>query len=168
MLEGVEPRADEAVAALDLVIEEREGQVPVHGLDPERQTAQLDGQRIEIDAVDAALDDVPAEDGLEAGLERIVGRTAREQLVAEQLLGCVACDDASRLTIEQPDDRAVAGVGDAAVMMERGVERLGEKPQRRDRECSRTAGGSSSTASRMRSPSTADNSACPLRLSRIA
>ena len=38
--ELVEPGADEGVAALDLVVEEAEGQSTVHGLDPQRQAAQ--------------------------------------------------------------------------------------------------------------------------------
>ncbi|MBK8179261.1 MAG: hypothetical protein IPK67_10320 [Planctomycetes bacterium] len=67
MLELIEPRADEPVAALDLVVEERERQRPVHCLDPQRQTAQLDRERIEIDAVDAALDDVAPQDRLRRG-----------------------------------------------------------------------------------------------------
>ena len=64
VLELVEPRPDERVTALDLVVEERERQRAVHGLDPERQPTELDSQRVDVDAVDRALDDMAAEDGL--------------------------------------------------------------------------------------------------------
>src|SRR5215471_1261134 len=65
LLERVEPRADEAVAALDLVVEEREREVPIHRLDPERETAQLYCERVEVHAIDAALHDVAAEDSFQ-------------------------------------------------------------------------------------------------------
>ena len=69
MLELVEPGADEAVAALDLVVEERERQCAVHRLDPEGQAAQFHREGIKIHTIDAALDDMTPEDRLEAGLK---------------------------------------------------------------------------------------------------
>ena len=67
MLELVEPRTDQRVAAFDFVVQEAERQRPVHRLDPERQPAELDGQRIEVDSVDAPFHDVTAQDRLEGG-----------------------------------------------------------------------------------------------------
>ena len=136
VLERVEPGADKAVAALDLVVEERERQVAVHRLDPERQAAELHRQRVEVHAVDAALDDVAAEDGLEPRLEECSSDgPARELLGPEQIL-CLGRSAA----IEQAHDGAVAGLRDAAVMMERGVERVGQEAQGRHRERARAAG----------------------------
>jgi hypothetical protein len=60
VLEAVEPAADECIANLDLVIEETEGKPWVHGLDPQRETSQFDGQYIQIDAIQTALDDMAA------------------------------------------------------------------------------------------------------------
>ena len=83
VLELVEPRADKRVAALDLVVQEAEWQLPIHGLDPERQPAQLDGERIEVNGVDAALDHVAAQHRLEPRLEVGVVRRAGDQFVAQ-------------------------------------------------------------------------------------
>ena len=74
MLELVEPSADQRIAALDLVVQEPERQLTVHGLDPEREPAELDRQRIQVDRVDATLDYVPTQAGLEARLEVVVVR----------------------------------------------------------------------------------------------
>ena len=70
--ELVEPRADERVAALDLVVEEAERQVAVHRLNPERQPAELHRQRIEVHGVDAPLHHVAAQHGAEARLEIVL------------------------------------------------------------------------------------------------
>ena len=86
VLELVEPGADEAVAALDLVVEEGEGQRPVHRLDPEREAAELHGQRIEVHAVDAALDDVAAQDRLQSRLEGVIVRAAGQRVPGRELL----------------------------------------------------------------------------------
>src|SRR5690606_13997494 len=86
-LELIEPGAHEAVARLDLVIEEGKRQLAVHRLDPQRQPAQLGGQRVYVDAVDAPLDDGASEDRLEPRLEVVVLRPRRQKLLAEALLG---------------------------------------------------------------------------------
>jgi len=67
--ERVEPRAHKRVAALDLVVEEREWQLTVHRLDPQGQARELDGERVEVHAVDAALHHVAPQQCLEARLE---------------------------------------------------------------------------------------------------
>ena len=125
VLERVEPGAHQAVAALDLVVEERERQVAVHRLDPERQPAQLHRERVEIHAVDAALDDVTAEDGLEPGLEGLVRRPAAKLFGPEQVPGL-----RRGAAIEQVHDRPLASFRDASVMVKRGVQGVGKKPQR--------------------------------------
>jgi len=61
VLKSVEPATDERVAGLHLVIQEPEGQARVHGLDPEGKPGKLDSQLVDIDTVEAALNDVPAE-----------------------------------------------------------------------------------------------------------
>lgn len=58
--EGVEPGADQRVAALHLVIQEAEGERAVHGLDPQAETAELHRQRVQVHAVDAPLHHVTA------------------------------------------------------------------------------------------------------------
>jgi len=78
VLELVEPRAEKAIAALHLMVEERERQRSVHGLDPKCEAAKLDRERVEIDGVDAAFDDVAAQDSLQARLEERIVRTARQ------------------------------------------------------------------------------------------
>ena len=140
--EAVEPGAEQGVAALDLVIEEAEREGAVHGLDPQRQAAQLDGERIEIDGVEAALHHVAAQHRLEAGFELGVVGAARDQLV-DQALGAagvaVAVVDA-----EQPHQGAgaVGGVGgDAAMVEQGGVEGVGEEAEGGEREGAGAAGG---------------------------
>ena len=60
MQELIEPGANQRIARFDLVVEEGERQAAVEGFDPEAQPAKLDGQRVEINAVDASFDDIPA------------------------------------------------------------------------------------------------------------
>ena len=55
VLETVEPASDERVAGLHFVIEEAKGQTRVHSLDPEGETAELDGKLVEIDAAKPAV-----------------------------------------------------------------------------------------------------------------
>ena len=81
--ELIEPGADQGVAALDLVVEEAERQGAVHGLDPQREAAQLHRQGVEIHRVDAALDDVAPQHRPETRLEAVVVRAAGDQLVGE-------------------------------------------------------------------------------------
>ena len=51
-------RTDERVAAADVAFQEREGQARIDGLHPEAHLADLDRQRVHVDAVDASADDV--------------------------------------------------------------------------------------------------------------
>ena len=50
--------ADDGVAAFDVVVEEIEGFAGRVGFQPEGDLAKLDGERVEIDAVDAVADDI--------------------------------------------------------------------------------------------------------------
>ena len=83
----VEPRTDQRVAALHLVVEEAERQGAVHGLDPERQATQLHRERVEIHGVDATLHHVAAQHRLQARLEAFVVGRAGDQLVGEAEIG---------------------------------------------------------------------------------
>ena len=136
--ELVEPRADEGIAALHLVVQEAEREGPIHGLDPERQATELDRKRIEVHGVDAALHHVPAEHRLQARLEALVVRRAGDQLVAEAGFGggfpgfsvlqwghdarCSRVEVFSAPKAEQPHEGALAVGLDPAVVLERGVE----------------------------------------------
>ena len=51
-------RADQGVAATDMAFQERERQARIDRFHPEAHLAQLDGQRIHVDAVDAPPNDV--------------------------------------------------------------------------------------------------------------
>ena len=51
-------KADDGVAALDVVVEEVERLAGDVGLEPEGDLAEFHGQRVEVDAVDAVADDV--------------------------------------------------------------------------------------------------------------
>jgi hypothetical protein len=82
---GVEPGADQRVAHLELVVQEAKGQVPVHGLDPERHAPQFHRQRIQIHAVQAALDDVALELRAQRLFKAFVGWVELQQFVAQQL-----------------------------------------------------------------------------------
>ena len=164
--ELVEPGAHERVAAADLVVEEGEGEVPVHRLYPQRELAEGDGERVEVDAEDAALDDVAPQDGAQARLEVGGGGRAGDELVAGVFgggggggrFGLVAsrhrvwCRPEGRRTgtrriggwgvgqAEQADERAVTLLFDAAVVAHGGVERVGEEAERRQREAAGAAG----------------------------
>jgi hypothetical protein len=49
---------DDGVAALDVVVEEVERLAGIVGLEPEGDLAQLDGERVEVDALDTGADHV--------------------------------------------------------------------------------------------------------------
>jgi hypothetical protein len=120
--ELVEPCSDESVAAFDFVIEEGEGEVAVHGFDPEGESAEFDGEWIEVNAVDAAFDDVPFEDGFESWFEAGVIGFAGDHFLSE-------CCDVFWVLLgwsEEADDGPIADVGDAAVVVDGGVEGIGE------------------------------------------
>ena len=51
-------RAEQAVAALDVGVEEGERLARFEGLQPEADLAQLDRHRVDVDGVEAAADDV--------------------------------------------------------------------------------------------------------------
>src|ERR1019366_2943760 len=63
ILKAIEPAADQGIAALQLVIEEAEREARVHGFDPKREAAKFNGQRIHIDAIQAALHNMATEVG---------------------------------------------------------------------------------------------------------
>src|SRR5262249_10202544 len=117
-------------ADLDLVIEERERQFRVERLYPERHSGELDGQRVDVHAVDAALDYIAPESGLYPALEVFaVVRVIRRELykVFAHLAG-------AQSAIRQGDLLALLGVVQLAVMAERPVQRLGQIVQCRHEE----------------------------------
>ena len=60
----MDAQADERVAAAQVVVEEGEGRADGEAVQPERDLGQFDGQRVLVDAVDAAFEDHAADDGL--------------------------------------------------------------------------------------------------------
>ena len=60
----VDAQADERVAAAQVVVEEGERRADGEAVQPERDLGQFDGQRVLVDAVDAAFEDHAADDGL--------------------------------------------------------------------------------------------------------
>ena len=60
----MDTQADERVAAAQVVVEEGEGRADGEAVQPERDLGQFDGQRVLVDAVDAAFEDHAADDGL--------------------------------------------------------------------------------------------------------
>ncbi len=124
--EAVEPAADEGVPGLELVVEELEGEVLVHRLDPEGQAGQLDGQGIDVDAVKATLHDVPLEPRTEPGLELLVLGPAGEKLLGEAAFG--------RLPLGQSNERRLALLADPAVLVQAGKEGVGQEAEARHEE----------------------------------
>lgn len=83
---AVQPAADQRVADLDLVVEERERQFGVERFHPQRYTGKLDGQRVNVHAVDAALHNMPPQEGLDPIFKGmaplgVVGRKRHQFLV---------------------------------------------------------------------------------------
>ena len=74
VLDEVQPAANEAVADLELVVEELEWQLAVERLDPQRELGEFHGHRVAVDAVEAALDDVAREHRSQALVEAVVLR----------------------------------------------------------------------------------------------
>ena len=60
----VDAQTDERVAAAQVVVEEGEGRADGEAVEPEGDFGKLDGERVLVDAVDAALEDHAADDGL--------------------------------------------------------------------------------------------------------
>lgn len=79
----VERPAGEGVPGLQLVVEALERERAVERLDPEGELGRLDGERVEVDAVEAALDDVALQAREEARLEVGVVGEAWEKLLDE-------------------------------------------------------------------------------------
>ncbi len=73
-----EPRAHQAVAGLQMVVQKRERPVGGKRRQPQRETGELHGHRVQVDAVQAALGDAPADRGLFGGTE--IGRVASSRL----------------------------------------------------------------------------------------
>ena len=57
-------QAEERVAAAQVVVQERERRADGEAVEPEGDLGQFDGERVLVDAVDAALEDEAADDGL--------------------------------------------------------------------------------------------------------
>ena len=75
-------RPEQAVAHLDVVVEERERLARLQGLHPEADLAQLDRHRVEVHAVDATADDVAL-----GVLDRAQARLVVARAEPGQLLG---------------------------------------------------------------------------------
>ena len=58
------PQADKRVAAAQVVVEKRERRADGEAVQPQRDLGQLDGERVLVHAVDAALEHHAADDGL--------------------------------------------------------------------------------------------------------
>jgi hypothetical protein len=97
-------KADDGVAALDVVVEEVERFAGVVGFQPEGDLAEFHGQRVQVDAVDAFADDVA--DGGAKG-------AGRGLLLAGAHDGELGGDAAGRG--QQDVARAAGDVGDAQV-----------------------------------------------------
>src|SRR5262249_16436891 len=81
VLDPIQPAADQGVADLDLMIEEREWEARVQSGDPERDACQLHGQRVDVDAIDAPFDDVSPQPSFDPRLEVVtVVRIVRRKL----------------------------------------------------------------------------------------
>jgi hypothetical protein len=61
LFDPIQPAADQRIADLDLVIQERERQVAIQRFDPQRDAGEFDRQRVDVHAVDAAFDHVTAQ-----------------------------------------------------------------------------------------------------------
>ena len=74
-------RAEEAVAALDVGVEEGQGLAGLERLEPEADLAQLDRHRVDVDGVEAVADDVAQgrADGL-GGRLLVAGADLRQAL----------------------------------------------------------------------------------------
>ena len=79
-------RPEQAVADLDVVVEERERLARLQGLHPEADLAELDRHRVQVDAVDAPADDVPL-GMLDRGQARLVVAGAEPGQVLGHPLG---------------------------------------------------------------------------------
>ena len=120
MQELVKPCSDQTVAAADFVVEKRQRQVAVERFDPQRQPAQLDGQRVQIDAVDAAFDDVPPQCCPDTWLEIVIVRPARQRLAGQGFMVLVCINQ-----IEHGTARMFAN---PVVNDQRFVQSSGQKP----------------------------------------
>ena len=102
---------------MTLWVEETERQRAVHGLDPQRQPAQFDGQWIEVHGIDAALHHVATQQRLEALLEAVVVRPAGDQFLAEEGVSGV-CPAVVIANAEQANQGAFAVAFNAAVVLQ--------------------------------------------------
>ena len=100
-------RADKGISAADMTLQEREGQSRIDRLHPEAQLADLDRQRIPVDAVDALPDDVAECAPIVVRRWRAAGPDARD-----------AISEATR-SREQEVSRPARGVDDCQI--EKGI-----------------------------------------------
>ena len=100
-------RADKGISAADMTLQEREGQARIDRLHPEAQLADLDRQRIPVDAVDALPDDVAECAPIVVRRWRAAGPDARD-----------AISEATR-SREQEVSRPARGVDDCQI--EKGI-----------------------------------------------
>ena len=84
----LERRPDQRVAAAQVVIEEVERRTQREGVEPQADLRQFHGHRVEIDAVDAALEDVPLEQVDVGQLGRIDGDALLAEGFQDARAGC--------------------------------------------------------------------------------
>ena len=111
--------AEERVADLDGVVEEREGPLPGHGGEPERELGHLGGDGVLVDAVEAVVDDLAAgeDDLLLGGRGGEVGEAVGERPFAGAVLDDGFDEAVGEVAAGGGEDRAGAdgGVADAEV-----------------------------------------------------
>ena len=130
VLHPIQPAADQRVADLDLVVEERERQFGVERFDPERHTGQFHRQRVDVHAVDAPLDNVPPQQGLDPLGKRVASlRVVRRE--RDQFLLCLP---GPQTPVGQREFLGLLGVIQVSVVAERLVECVGQVVQSGDEE----------------------------------
>ena len=120
---AINPAAHQRVADLKPMVEELEGQLPVHGLDPERQPGQLHSEWVDVDAVDAVLHDVALQSRAEPRLE-VAGIGEDRDLLGE-------LRQSAGLGLGEANDRARSTLHNPSVTVEAGEKRIGQKAQTR-------------------------------------
>ena len=86
LFQVLERRPDERIAAAQVMVEEVERSAQREGIEPQANLRQFDGHRVQIDSVDAALENVPFEQ-VDVGQ---LGRVNRDALFAQRFKNALA------------------------------------------------------------------------------